>query len=114
MAAFPNTLKKGRSVGEGEESLGDIMGSGCGGSGSLVGLWEGPSGKNRLNSTSPELGDIELELGQAGWFLQLLGVHVVRELWGVWIGKDSWVCQKALPDTPTETLPLPHPPPGLG
>ena len=71
-------------------------------------------GKNRLNSTSPELGDGGGELGQAGRFLQLLGVLAVRELGcggAVWIGKDSWVCQEAPPDTPPETLPLPHPPP---
>ena len=54
-----------------------------------------------------------LELRQAGRFLQLLGVLVVRELGvgggEVWIGKDSWVCQEASPATPPETLPLPHP-----
>ena len=71
-------------------------------------------GKNRLNSTSPELGDGGGELGQAGRFLQLLGVLAVRELGcggAVWIGKDSWVCQEAPPDTPPESLPLPYPTP---
>lgn len=52
-----------------------------------------------------------------GWaVLQLLGVLAVRELGcggAVWIGKDSWVCQEAPPDTPPETFPLPHPTPLL-
>lgn len=109
--SFSKYPQEGEICGEGEKGSGHVMGSGCGGSGSLEEVWEGPSGKNRLNSTSPELRDTGLELGQAGWFLQLLGVLVLRELLGaLWIGKDSWVCQEASPDTPPETLPLPHPP----
>lgn len=106
MAAFPNTLQKE----EGEKSSGDVMGSGCGGSGSLVEVWEELSGKNRLNSTSPELGDIGARGGPC-WVVSAAAVCACCEGAGgaVWIGKDSCVCQEASPDTPPETLPLPYP-----
>lgn len=73
----------------------------------------GSSGRNRLNSTSPELGDTGAELGP-GWVVPAAaGCALVRELGvagcAVWIGKDSWICQEASADTPPETLPLPTP-----
>lgn len=43
-----------------------VMGWGCGGSGSLVEVWEGLSGKNGLDSTSPEPGDTGAR-GGPGW-----------------------------------------------
>lgn len=79
----------------------------------VVGLG-GSSGKNRLNSTSPELGDIGVRAGP-GWALPAAAGCACCEGTGdggaaeVWIGKDSWICQEASPATPPETLPLPHP-----
>lgn len=110
---FPQYPQEGEVCEEGEGSVG-VMGWGCGGSGSLVEVWEGLSGKNGLDSTSPEPGDTGAR-GGPGWVVPAAAGCACCEGdvggggRGVWIAQDSWVCQEASPDTPPETPPLLHP-----
>lgn len=89
---FPNTLQKEQGEREGS---GDVMGSGCGGSGSHVAVWEGPSGKNRLNSTSPELGDTGARGGPC-WVVPAAAVCACCEGPG---GGVDWKGQLGLPES---------------
>lgn len=66
--SFPQYPQDGEICEEGEKGSVDVLGSGCGGSGSLVEVWEEPSGKNGLNSTSPELGNTGAR-GGPGWMV---------------------------------------------